>query len=256
MIRCVIESPSVEQFRRLAQSSPWRWTTVEFEFAPSWHTSGVHAWIRRPGSLRVETADGKIDAVECATIPFAGTMVQYSDGVSRQSEARWPSDVTPKFDTDGLVSELPCATDSWLVDWDDPFYQDYRWIAMLNPIELTRSPHDHSSTTTVTDLSEVEVVEHHGRQAWQVLARTTDDYIARCECCPLLSGHYDYEADRWIPGPPVTVRLDAHSGICVYVGPTPDDPTSDYHLDLSIISVDIQLDDSLFTRDRRILRHR
>ena len=54
----------------------------------------------------------------------------------------------------------------------------------------------------------------------------------------------------------MTVRLDAHSGICVYVGPTPDDPTSDYHLDLSIISVDIQLDDSLFTRDRRILRHR
>ncbi|MDJ0396546.1 hypothetical protein QMK17_24910 [Rhodococcus sp. G-MC3] len=186
-----------------------------------------------------------------SAIPFAGTMMQYSDGISRQPEARWASDVTPMFDGYGLVSALPSVADSWLVDWDDPFYQDYRWIAMLNPIELTRSPHDHSSTTTVTELSDVQVVEHHGRPAWQVIARTTDEYDARCECCPLLSGYFDYAADHWVPGPPVTARLDAQTGICVYIGPATETSTKDCDLDLTILAVDAQLVDSLFVRGRR-----
>ncbi len=248
MIGYMIESPSVEQFRRLAQSSPWRWTTVEFEFVPPRQSSAVHAWIRRPGSLRVETADGEIDELCCAADPFAGTTTVYSDGISRQTETKWASDVAPVFDVDGLVSALPSVTDSWLVDWDDPFYQNYRWIAMLNPIELTRSAHDHESTTAFTELSDVQVVDHHGRPAWQVIARTTDEYDARCECCPLMNGHFDYETDHWIPGPPVTVRLDAQTGICVYIGPAPENPTYECDLDLTIIAVDARMDDSLFTR--------
>ncbi|MDZ7910231.1 MAG: hypothetical protein U5O16_00035 [Rhodococcus sp. (in: high G+C Gram-positive bacteria)] len=149
----MIESPSVEQFRRLAQSSPWRWTTVELEFVPPRHTDPVHAWIRRPGSLRVEKADGQIDELVLQATPFANTMVVYSDGESRHPEARWASDTTPEYDADGLVSALPSEADSWLVDWDDPFYENYQWIAMLNPIEIARSPHDHSSTKVCTELS-------------------------------------------------------------------------------------------------------
>lgn len=94
--------------------------------------------------------------------------------------------MTPGFDTGGLVSALPSVTDSWLVDRDDPFYQNYRWIAMLNPIELTRSAHDHESTTTVPfgtgavwDWCRKRTIQHHApsatrvrRQSWTRRKRT------------------------------------------------------------------------------------
>ncbi|MFI8568821.1 hypothetical protein ACIGGF_19915 [Rhodococcus sp. NPDC078407] len=247
----MIASPSALQFRRLAQSSPWRWTTVEFEFVPARHTSPVHAWIRRPGSLRVETSAGKIVESICAEAPFAGTMTVYSNGDGPQPSARWPSNTSPVLDEEGLVSELPSATDSWLVDWDDPFYENYQWTAMLNPIELTRSAHDRSSTVMSTEISGVTVVEHGGRRAWEATVRTTEDYGARCECCPLLSGHFDFEVDHWVPGPPVTVRLDVQTGICVYVGPTTDDPAEDTDIDVTILAVDETMGDSLFLRSGR-----
>ncbi|MEW2014561.1 hypothetical protein [Rhodococcus sp. NPDC076796] len=247
----MITTPSVEQFRRLAQSSPWRWKTVEFELLPPHHTLAVHAWIRRPGNMRVEDANGKVVERVRAGVPFAGTVVQYSDGTTRPPEARWPSDTTPTIDSDGLVSALPSITDSFLVDYDDPFYENYQWIAMLNPIEVARSAHDHSSTETVTELSGVRAVEHHGRSAWQATVVTTDRYDARCECCALLSGHYDSETRHWVPGPPVTVRLDLQTGICVYVGPAIDDGTEEPDVDMTILAVDIRMDDSLFVHDGR-----
>ncbi|MGA9869974.1 MAG: hypothetical protein WBQ44_02325 [Rhodococcus sp. (in: high G+C Gram-positive bacteria)] len=211
----------------------------------------MHAWIRRPGSLRVETADGAIIEIIRDAVPFAGTMMTYSDGVSRQPQARWASDTIPEFDADGLVSALPSDTESRLVDWDDPFYENYRWIAMLNPIEIVRSPHDHSITETVTVLSDVRAVEHHGRPAWQVIARTTDKYDARCECCPLLSGHWDYAHKRWVPGPPVIVRLDVQTGICVYVGSAPGGSANGSDMDVRILGVDLSMPDSLFVRADR-----
>ncbi|MCZ4563932.1 hypothetical protein O4160_24115 [Rhodococcus sp. IEGM 1401] len=247
----MITNPSVEQFRRLAQSSPWLWESVEFELLPTRHTLSVHAWIRRPGNMRVEDANGKLVERVGAGIPYAGMGVQYSNGAPRQLEGRWPSDTTPTFDSDGLVSALPSIADSWLVDYDDPFYENYQWIAMLNPIEVTRSGHDHSSTETVTELSEVRAVEHHGRPAWQATVVTTDRYDARCECCALLSGHYDSETRHWVPGPPVTVRLDVQTGICVYVGPPVDQPTAEPDLDLTIIAVDARMNDSLFVHAGR-----
>ncbi len=247
----MIASPSIEQFRRLAQSSPWRWRTVEFEFVPARHSSPVHAWIRRPDSLRVETADGEVIELISAAGPFAGTMMVYSNPSGHRPAGRWASDTTPVFDADGLVSELPSETDSWLVDWDDPFYENYQWIAMLNPLELTRSAHDRSFATTRTEVSEVAVVEHHGRPAWESVVRTTEQYDARCECCPLLSGHYDFDADHWVPGPPATVRLDVQTGICVYVGTTTDQPTGGFDIDVTILSVDDKMDDSMFVRSYR-----
>ncbi|MDV8020138.1 hypothetical protein [Rhodococcus sp. IEGM 1330] len=49
---------------------------------------------------------------------------------------------------------------------------------------------------------------------------------------------------RWVPGPPVTVRLDVQTGICVYVGPAGD---GEPDLDMSILAVDAPMDDLLFT---------
>ena len=215
MIIDMIASPSVEQFRRLAQS-PAR--------SPNWLRQQSHS----QGRWRCTRSGPAIHRVH---------------GVH--------SDTTPIFDADGLMSALPSVTDSWLVDWDDPFYENYQWIAMLNPIELTRSAHDRSSTATVTDVCEVRVVEHDGRRAWEAIVRTTEEYDARCECCPLLSGYYNVEAGRWVPGPPVAVRLDVQTGICVYVGPTPEGPTEGFDIDVTILAVDEPLHDNMFVRGDR-----
>ena len=252
MIEDMIVTPSVEQFRRLAQSSPWRWRTVELAFVRAGHTSPVHAWIRRPGYLRVENAAGEVVELSSAAIPFDGRAAVFSNGADAdRPSALWASDTTPVFDADGLVSALPSETDSWFVDWDDPFYENYQWIAMLNPIELTRSPHDHSSAATGTAISEVELVEHGGRQAWEATVCTTPEYDARCECCALLSGYYDFDTGHWVPGPPVSVRLDVQTGICVYVGPTTEGPTDDCDIDVTILAVDEAMDDSMFVRGGR-----
>lgn len=50
-----------EQWRRLARSSPWRWSTLRF--VNRWNgpspagVPAVRAWLRRPGLLRVERLD-------------------------------------------------------------------------------------------------------------------------------------------------------------------------------------------------------
>lgn len=238
----MIDSPTLEQFRRLAQSSPWRWTSVEFECIPTHYDSAVHAWIRRPGSMRVETPDGTVAQVAMATRPFDGAMTRIGDGPLTPVEGRWPSAIVPQFDSDGLVSAI---LDSWSIDWDDPMYQSYQWVAMLNPVEFSRSPHDLANDAARVELSEVKVVDHHGRRTWEAIAHPTADYDPRCDCCPLLDGQFDSESDDWIAGPPQIVRIDEQTAICTYVGGSdlraPD-------IDVRIIAVDETMGDALFRR--------
>ena len=49
-------------FRNLCRSSPWKWTTLRFEYLerPGSGANIVRAWLRRPGALRLETADGQL----------------------------------------------------------------------------------------------------------------------------------------------------------------------------------------------------
>ncbi|WP_176224632.1 hypothetical protein [Rhodococcus sp. 1168] len=49
----------------------------------------------------------------------------------------------------------------------------------------------------------------------------------------------------------MTVRLDAQTGICVYVGPAPENPRYECDLDPKIVAVDARMDDSLFVRAGR-----
>lgn len=240
-----VEYPSVEQFRRLAQSSPWRWTTVEFDCVSEYRTPSVHALIRRPGAMRIENAVGEVVETHRAGVPFGGLMVQYSDGTSKPADGRWPTELTPTFDEDGLVSEIPMGDNASFIDFDDPMYLNYQWVAMLDPIELARSPHDHTATDPVVELSELSAVVHHGRPAWQATARPTVNYDARCECCSLLSGAYDFETQLWVPGPPLVVRLDTQTGICVSLRSTETGVHDDY-LDVAVNAVDAEMDDSLF----------
>lgn len=49
-------------FRNLCRSSPWRWTSLRFEYLelPGTGAAMVRAWLRRPGALRLESPDGKL----------------------------------------------------------------------------------------------------------------------------------------------------------------------------------------------------
>lgn len=231
-----------EQFRRLARSSPWLWTTIEFR----WREDGGeprHAWIRRPGSLRVEDADGAVVQAFADSRPFPGAQVDDGSGW-RPMPGRWPSDLEPVRGADGLVDEVPDDID---VDYDSPFFENYRWVAMLWPLEFADRVHDRDTPAPVpVELTAVTVVDHHGRVTWQATAHPTAGYDPRCDCCPLLSGAYDHERDEWIPGDASTVRIDAATGVCVRI-----EAPFGVELDVEILAVDRPLDDALFARPRR-----
>lgn len=233
---------SVDRFRRLARSSPWLWQSIEFRWQIE--PDGVqHAWIRRPGNLRVEDGAGNLLEASTADRPYAGAMYA-SDGNWTPMPGLWPSEIRPAYAEDGLVESIPDRID---VDFDKPFYENYRWVAMLNPVELADRVHDHDEPGAVpVELRDVTRVEHHGRPALQAIAQPTPAYDPRCDCCPLLAGEFDYETDSWAPGPPSLVRIDEQTGVCVTVeGP------AWIELDVEIIAVDPLLDDDLFTPRRR-----
>src|SRR4051812_38439267 len=98
----------------LARSSPWLWRTLHFTHR-SGHLGEVEAWLRRPGRLMVRTADGTEHRVYEAPRPVA------------------PEDVEPFRRPDGLVAERPDGAE---IDYDDPMWQSYSWVAMLDPVEL------------------------------------------------------------------------------------------------------------------------
>ena len=51
--------PTIERFRALARSSPWRWTSVQFVLLDVDGTERLRAWTGRPDLLRVETPEGR-----------------------------------------------------------------------------------------------------------------------------------------------------------------------------------------------------
>lgn len=238
-----MSTPTVDRFRRLARSSPWLWQSIEFrwQMAPQ---EVRHAWIRRPGDLRVEDTEGNLLTASTAGRPFHGAMCSFDGGGWKPMPGRWPTEVPPTFAYDGLVESVPDDID---VDYDQPFFQEYRWVAMLNPREFADKVHDRDDPDAVpVELREVTRVEHHGRPALQATAQPTPAYDPRCDCCPLLTGEYDYETDLWTPGPPSLVRIDEQTGICVSV-----QHPAWTELDVEIIAVDQPLDDDLFVPPRR-----
>ncbi|RVW06618.1 hypothetical protein [Rhodococcus spongiicola] len=237
-------SLTAERFRRLARSSPWRWQSLEFHWSTH-RDARRRAWIRRPGDLRVEDADGRLVQVSSESKPPQGARAYLTSGYGRAPiPVRWPSQVEPVYADDGLVAAVPDAID---IDYDRPFFESYHWVAMLNPIELADRVHDRDAAESApVELRDLTVVEHHGRPAWQATAQPTAAYDPRCSCCPLLSGEFDDEHDVWAPGPPSLVRLDEQTGVCVRI-----ECNEDVALDVEIVGVDLRLDNDLFARRRR-----
>ena len=52
--------PDADDFRALARSSPWLWSTLRFTFGSGPSRQRVRARLRRPDLLRVETTDGAL----------------------------------------------------------------------------------------------------------------------------------------------------------------------------------------------------
>lgn len=151
-------------------------------------------------------------------------------------------------------------------------YSNYRWVAMLDPIELAdgdwfaaaqargESTDDHDPNDPDPPpgaITEVRAVEHHGRPALEAAITPDVSYLPRCGCCPLLDGAVAFAAEWHDRGPwpddtpdgtTFAVRIDRQTGICVSVETLDGDPA--HHdrgrLDVHIEAVDDDLPDGFF----------
>lgn len=201
-------TPTPQRFRRLARSSPYRWDALAFDVA--WPDRALRARVRRPDLLRVEDDRGKLlSAGRQGVGPVLAPLTADGSG-----EPYVPSRPPAVLDDDGLhtVPRVP-----WHEPDGAPMWQDYRWVAMLDPVELG----DGTDGEPGTELLELREVEHAGRPAWEALLRPTDDDEPRCSCCPLLQSAQSAAAEG-LPEPvgaPYAdahlVRLDVQTGVCV-----------------------------------------
>jgi hypothetical protein len=253
---------SADAFAALARSSPWRWSTLLFterRVQPE-ARDAVRAWLRRPDALRVETVGGALVQVVHERRQEVGVLTVRG---GRSQHVPWPTDdaaPAPAFRPDGLVASRP---PTWEVSYDAPMYQDYFWVAMLDPVELADGRDDETCELAgpallVDDLVEVD---HFGRAAWEALVRPTEVYEPRCGCCPLLRTRR-VDVLEWdsYPGGVLAeypeafrVRLDVGTGVCVrtqHIGGL----TPGAGHELRIEAVDEPMDDALFREPRRSRR--
>lgn len=232
--------PTEERFRALARSAPWRWRSLRFTAGRrragedrTAHT--VRAWVRIPGRLRVEDLDGGV--------------------LDRTTDLDVAEPPAVDLDADGLLGRAPDEPPAFRFDFEPPMYQNYRWVAMLDPWELADGRDDDGTAAAGTDILDLAAVEHHGRSAWQARLRTTPRYDPRCGCCPLLFSAESEAAENHRP-PPGTVfadaylvRLDVATGVCVYSEDLGGSAAGQGH-DVAIEDVDEDMPDELFGTPR------
>ena len=183
-------APSAEDFRALARSSPWRWSTLRFTVRWSGqHPHGdqpLRAWVRRPDRLRVETVKGEL--LQVVREPRQQAAVLTTDG-GRSVDLVRPGDPgvpQPDRRPDGLVARRPVSR---LLSLDDPMYRSYFWVAMLDPVELADGGEffdERDLEASGVAVDRLLPVEHGEREAWEAVVRTTPRYEPRCGCCSLL----------------------------------------------------------------------
>jgi hypothetical protein len=186
-----VTPPSADDFRALARSSPWRWSTLRFTGhrpGQTWQVDDVRAYVRRPDRLRVEDLDGRLIQVVRQQRQEVARLS--TDGRGRPETLPWATDggaQAPEVRPDGLVGRRPAARSLSL---DDPMYADYFWVAVLDPVELADGQYDSDlePSGTALEVESVAEVDHGGRAAWEAVVRPTEDYEPRCsdENCSLL----------------------------------------------------------------------
>lgn len=240
---------TADAYRALAASSPWRWRTAHFTYTDA--DTRAEAWVRRPGQQLVRVAghddhrtddrnrirDGSVSSVLMSPMPRRYGVLP---GRRPRIRRRWPHDVDPARRPDGLVAVRPHDPD---IEWDDPVYQHYTWVAMLDPVELSHH----------TDVVRLREGDRLGRRTWWGRVSAQDGYDPRCSCCPLLwseasdRSEANAEGDAsWSPAPGTTypeaydVALDVQTGIVVERSPIGPTSQPDGHaLELHEVDVDL-----------------
>jgi len=240
--------PTVDSYRALARSSPWRWRTLHFTRRGG--LGDVEAWVRRPGRLLVLTADGSVEYV--SGVPYSSSTFLLTSGpagpvVEPVADVLPSADPVPVFRADGLVAERPA---DWYLTHSDPMWENYTWTAMLDPDELS---HD-------VEVEDVRADELGGREVWWARLRPVEGYEPRCGCCPLLwsevaaRAEYGEEPDRLASfaeeGYPEAhdVALDVETGVVLALQPVGGGP-SRTGFTVEIREVDADLDAIFAGRD-------
>lgn len=236
--------PTHDSFRALARSSPWLWRSLTFRFrivqCPD-ELSDVapvtlRAYVRRPAGLRVESLNGDaeyaLDSSE-EKPPGVFALVAVSGDTPEDfpvpvpSEPIWWTDPNATQPTcDPVSGLLPTHPDlGFMEEVDDVMYGNYRWVAMLNPVELADGApegdlrSDRYPPVTIDELAR-EVWDD--RVVWKATLRPTQYYDPRCSCCPLLwSRESDALEDSVEPDPSVyptahEIALDVETGVCTF----------------------------------------
>ena len=205
-LTCVI---TADDFRALSRSSPWRCTAAHVTRRGA-GSPEVEAWLERPGRLTVRDAWGETHrwesnqdmSVTPDLVAAAFRMPErYADDAlgARALAIRWVHHTTPITRDDGLVLVRP-DDESWQaatgqppqdVESADPMYDNYVWVAMLDPWELARG----------VELSRLRETTHHGRRAWAARCVPTEAYRPRCGCCELLWSEVSVWAEHAAGGP-------------------------------------------------------
>jgi len=195
--------PSPERFRRLARSAAYRWRALVFEGTWGPYVDPVRVRVEQPDRVRVEDLDGAV-LHDVRQGSIGGGVMLSADG--RHLPYVAPPAPVPELDEDGLVTT---ARRPWDEGPEVPMWQDYRFVAVLDPYELSDG----------VEVLELRAVEHGGRPAWEALLRPTPDYSPRCACCPLMRTR---DTDLMEGLDPLSsyadayrVRLDAGTGVCV-----------------------------------------
>jgi hypothetical protein len=220
-------------FRNLCRSSPWKWQSLRFEYwdepfadAPDPAAPLVRAWLRRPGALRLETADG---LVLHSTTGINDSKDGLYVSATRKSWLLPPHLVTPVYDDHGLVRRRPEAA------YGEPGFGNGRFSAALDPVELAGNapvPLEFPGSNTV-EVQEVRQHEHEGRPVLEAVVLPTAAYHSAHPAAPLC-----------LPGRS-RIRVDLGTGVCVAsqsLGPG----TEEYGHWLRIIAVDEYMLDDLF----------
>ncbi|WP_052667213.1 hypothetical protein [Nitriliruptor alkaliphilus] len=239
--------PTVERFRGLARSSPWRWSTLRYtEQRPDWHPDGspLRVLVRRPKLARIERLDGTLVRI-LREEPRTVTPLSRG-GDAGPVELPGSSSASVEFDADGLVRRRP---DRWETDTDTAMIGNYYDVATLDPVELADG-HDGGPGATIDDL---RAVEHHGRETWEAILRPTAVYEPRCTCCSLLlseliedAGFEPRAEDRSFTYPDAQrIRLDVGTGVCVANEQLGGSRAGTGH-DIAIEAVDEPMADDLF----------
>ena len=152
----------------------------------------------------------------------------------------------PVLRTDGLVAVRPDGA-----HLEDPMWQDYRWVAELDPAELADG-----RDGPPLEVDGLREVEHAGRPAWEALVVPTAHCEPRCACCPLLHSRATDLAEwgaEWLPDAEYPsaelVRLDVGTRVCVWTEALDGTWAGDGH-ELRIEAVDEPMPDELFPRVR------